>query len=58
LSAGKRLHEATATFVAQGRDTVCSSSNAGCDALTQIYHQHCGERIEVADAAMILARWL
>lgn len=39
------------------RDAVCSSSDAGHDALMQLYHQRYTEQIEVADAATIIARW-
>jgi nicotinamidase-related amidase len=39
------------------RDAVCSSSDAGHDALMQLYHQRYGEQIEVTDAATIMANW-
>ncbi len=39
------------------RDAVCSSSDAGHDALMQLYHQRYTEQIEVADAATILTLW-
>ena len=39
------------------RDGVCSSSDAGHDALMQLYHRRYTEQIEVADAATILSRW-
>jgi nicotinamidase-related amidase len=39
------------------RDEVCSSSDAGHDAMMQIYHRRYSEQIEVADAETILARW-
>jgi nicotinamidase-related amidase len=39
------------------RDAVCSSSDAGHDALMTLYHQRYTEQIEVADAATILERW-
>ncbi len=39
------------------RDAVCSSSDAGHDALMQLYHQRYTEQIEVTDAATILALW-
>jgi nicotinamidase-related amidase len=39
------------------RDAVCSSSDAGHDALAQIYHRRYSEQIEVADTETILARW-
>ena len=39
------------------RDAVCSSSDAGHDALMQLYHQRYSVQIEVADAGTILSRW-
>src|SRR5436853_6582061 len=39
------------------RDAVCSSSDAGHDALMKLYHQRYTEQIEVADAATIMERW-
>ncbi len=39
------------------RDAVCSSSDAGHDALMQLYHQRFSEQIELADASTIMARW-
>src|SRR5438874_683804 len=39
------------------RDGVCSSSDAGHDALMQLYHQRYTDQIEVADAATIMDRW-
>ena len=39
------------------RDAVCSSSDAGHDALMQLYHQRYTEQIEVTDAATILTLW-
>jgi nicotinamidase-related amidase len=39
------------------RDAVCSSSDAGHDALMQIYHRRYTEQIEVADAGMVLDNW-
>ena len=39
------------------RDAVCSSSDAGHDALMQLYHMRYSEQIEVADAAAVMARW-
>jgi nicotinamidase-related amidase len=39
------------------RDAVCSSSDAGHDALMQLYHQRYTEQIEVADADTIVERW-
>jgi nicotinamidase-related amidase len=39
------------------RDAVCSSSDAGHDALMQMYTRRYGEQIEVADAEAVLARW-
>jgi nicotinamidase-related amidase len=39
------------------RDAVCSSSDAGHDALMQLYQQRYSEQIEVTDAATIMARW-
>jgi nicotinamidase-related amidase len=39
------------------RDAVCSSSDAGHDALMQLYHRRYSEQIEVADARTVLDRW-
>jgi nicotinamidase-related amidase len=39
------------------RDAVCSSSDAGHDALMTLYHQRYTEQIEVTDAATIIERW-
>ena len=39
------------------RDAVCSSSDAGHDALLEVYHRRYSEQIETADAATILSRW-
>jgi nicotinamidase-related amidase len=39
------------------RDAVCSSSDAGHDALMQIYHRRYTEQIEVTDARTILTHW-
>ncbi len=39
------------------RDAVCSSSDAGHDALMGIYQRRFSEQIEVADAETILAQW-
>jgi nicotinamidase-related amidase len=39
------------------RDAVCSSSDAGHDALMQIYHRRYTEQIEVTDADTILTHW-
>jgi nicotinamidase-related amidase len=39
------------------RDAVCSSSDAGHDALMTLYHERYSEQIEVTDAATIIARW-
>jgi hypothetical protein len=39
------------------RDAICSSSDAGHDALMQLYHQRYTGQIEVADAATIAVRW-
>jgi nicotinamidase-related amidase len=39
------------------RDAVCSSSDAGHDALMQIYHRRYTEQIEVTDAGTILTHW-
>jgi nicotinamidase-related amidase len=39
------------------RDAVCSSSDAGHDALMQMYHRRYTEQIEVTDGATVLARW-
>jgi nicotinamidase-related amidase len=39
------------------RDAVCSSSDAGHDALMEMYHQRYTEQIELADAATILDCW-
>ena len=38
------------------RDAICSSSDAGHDALMQLNHQRYTEQIEVADAATIAVR--
>ena len=39
------------------RDAVCSSSDAGHDALMELYRQRYSEQIEVADARTILSCW-
>jgi hypothetical protein len=39
------------------RDAVCSSSDAGHDALLQVYHRRYGQQIETADAEDILRQW-
>jgi nicotinamidase-related amidase len=39
------------------RDAVCSSSDAGHDALMEIYHRRYTEQIEVTDAETILTHW-
>ena len=39
------------------REAICSFSDAGHDALMQLYHQRYTGQIEVADAATIAARW-
>jgi nicotinamidase-related amidase len=39
------------------RDAVCSSSDAGHDALLQVYHRRYSEQIETADADSILKQW-
>jgi nicotinamidase-related amidase len=39
------------------RDAVCSSSDAGHEALMKMYHLRYGEQIEVTDAATILEQW-
>jgi nicotinamidase-related amidase len=39
------------------RDAVCSSSDAGHDALMKLYTERYGEQIELADASAVLARW-
>jgi nicotinamidase-related amidase len=38
-------------------DAVCSSSDAGHDALLEVYHRRYSQQIETADAATILSRW-
>jgi nicotinamidase-related amidase len=38
-------------------DAVCSSSDAGHDALLEVYHRRYSEQIETADAQTILSRW-
>jgi nicotinamidase-related amidase len=39
------------------QDAVCSSSDAGHDALMQLYHRRYTDQIEVADASTVLERW-
>jgi nicotinamidase-related amidase len=39
------------------RDAICSSSDAGHDALLEVYHRRYTEQIETADAESILRRW-
>jgi nicotinamidase-related amidase len=39
------------------RDAVCSSSDAGHDALLEVYHRRYSEQIETADAETVLSRW-
>jgi nicotinamidase-related amidase len=39
------------------RDAVCSSSDAGHDALLKVYHRRYSEQIETADAETVLSRW-
>ena len=39
------------------RDAICSSSDAGHDALMQLYHQRYTEQIEVTDASVIMNLW-
>ncbi|MGD9846064.1 MAG: cysteine hydrolase family protein [Variibacter sp.] len=39
------------------RDAVCSSSDAGHDALISLYHRRYSEQIETADAQDVLSRW-
>jgi nicotinamidase-related amidase len=38
-------------------DAICSSSDAGHDALMTLYHQRFGEQIETAKAEEVLVRW-
>jgi nicotinamidase-related amidase len=40
------------------RDAVCSSSDAGHDALLSLYHRRYSEQIETANAQDVLSRWL
>jgi nicotinamidase-related amidase len=39
------------------RDTLCSSSDEGHDALMKMYHSRFSEQIEMADAETVLANW-
>ena len=39
------------------RDAVCSSSDAGHDALLEVYHRRYSLQIETADAETILSQW-
>ena len=39
------------------RDGVCSSSDAGHDALLEVYHRRFSLQIETADAETVLSRW-
>ncbi len=39
------------------RDAVCSSSDAGHDAMMEIYHRRYSQQIETADAETILKHW-
>jgi nicotinamidase-related amidase len=39
------------------RDAICSSSDAGHDALLKVYHGRYREQIETADAEDVLRRW-
>jgi nicotinamidase-related amidase len=39
------------------RDAVCSSSDAGHDALLEVYHRRYGQQIETADSDEIIAAW-
>ena len=39
------------------RDAICSSSDAGHDALLRVYHRRYSEQIETADAEEVLRRW-
>lgn len=39
------------------RDAVCSSSDAGHDALLEVYHRRYSEQIETADTEAILKNW-
>jgi nicotinamidase-related amidase len=40
------------------RDAVCSSSDAGHDALLEVYHRRFSLQIETADAETILSAWV
>ena len=39
------------------RDGICSSSDAGHDALLEVYHRRFSLQIETADAETVLSRW-
>lgn len=39
------------------RDAVCSSSDAGHDALLEVYHRRYSVQIETADAETVLSKW-
>jgi nicotinamidase-related amidase len=39
------------------RDAVCSSSDAGHDALLSLYHRRYSEQVETADAQDVLSHW-
>jgi nicotinamidase-related amidase len=39
------------------RDAICSSSDAGHDALLEVYHRRYSLQIETADAEDVLSRW-
>jgi nicotinamidase-related amidase len=39
------------------RDAVCSSSDAGHDALLEVYHRRYSLQIETADAEDVLREW-
>ena len=47
----------TAYRVVLVRDAVCSSSDAGHDALLTLYHERFSEQIVAASAAEVLAAW-